>query len=72
MKSLMKRRDQPAIRDTLIWAGLHVALQGRASSSGQLVGAVAVLVALWCDLTALPAIRAGTNAGMARRSRRAG
>jgi len=28
MKELMKRRDQPAIRDTLIWAGLHVALAG--------------------------------------------
>ncbi|ROU03691.1 fatty acid desaturase [Histidinibacterium lentulum] len=28
MKELMKRSDQPAIRDTLIWAALHVALAG--------------------------------------------
>ena len=72
MKELMQRSDGPAIRDTAIWLGLLVAFGAAAAAAvGQLVVG-AVLPLLRRALRLRRPTRAGTNAGTAPPSRRAG
>ena len=72
MKELMQRRDGPAIRDTILWAALHVLFAaGRHLLLGLVVVACRSGSPTACS-TARPATRAGTSAGTARPSGRAG
>jgi hypothetical protein len=71
MKDLMQRTDGPAIRDTILWIVLHIVF----AAGGIYFWGSWAAVPFWLAYgvcTARPAIRAGTNAGTARPSARAG
>ena len=73
LKELMRRKDGPAIRDTLIWlGGLRVSAARSAIISGERWWAVPFFARLRRALRLRRRTAAGTNAAMAPRSRRAG
>ena len=72
LKELMKRKDGPAIRDTLVWFAALVAFGGSWDLLlGELDGGRRSFSSTACSM-ARPRTAAGTNAAMAPRSRRAG
>jgi hypothetical protein len=50
MKELMQRTDGPALRDTAIWALLHIVACGGWHLLLGILGSAALLARLWGDL----------------------
>lgn len=71
LKELMKRKDGPAIRDTIIWFCALAAAGFLAYFHGE-PGGLSPLSRFTACFTLHPLIRAGTNAVMAPHSRRHG
>ena len=72
LKPLMKRSDGPAIRDTMIWFAAFVVTGGAGYLLWGMWRAVAAFLLPMASFPGPRPIHAGTNAGTAPPSRRAG